>query len=160
MKNLPMWNNEPAEIAERQALMRICAEATEGEMERALADCGGAPGAQDVRAPEVGLVMLRGRIGGDGGLFNIGEATVTRAVVRLPGGALGYSYLLGRSVQRARLAAIVDALGQDAAWRAKLKTTLVAPVEARRDAQRKQRREQAAATRVNFFTLVRGEDIT
>ncbi len=138
--------------------MRICAEATEAELERAFADCGGVPDAEDVRAPEAGLVMLRGRIGGDGGPFNVGEATVTRAVVRLPDGALGYSYLLGRSARRARLAAIVDALGQDAGWRERLDAVLVAPVTARREAELAERREQAAATRVNFFTLVRGED--
>lgn len=138
--------------------MRICAEATEAELERALADCGGIPEAEDVRAPEAGLVMLRGRIGGDGAMFNVGEATVTRAVVRLPDGALGYSYLLGRSARRARLAAIVDALGQDAVWRERLETGLVSPVRKRCDAERASRSAQAAATRVNFFTLVRGED--
>jgi alpha-D-ribose 1-methylphosphonate 5-triphosphate synthase subunit PhnG len=144
--------------AARQGLMAVCAEASAEEMARALVACGGAPEVQDVRPPEAGLVMLRGRIGGDGAPFNIGEATVTRAVVRLAGGVLGYSYLLGRSPERARLAAIIDALGQDAAMRAKLETALVAPVMARREAELVRQREEAAATRVNFFTLVRGED--
>ncbi|WP_245297177.1 MULTISPECIES: phosphonate C-P lyase system protein PhnG [Rhodomicrobium] len=154
----PVGDHADARLRQRQVLMRICAEATEAELERAFADCGGVPDAEDVRAPEAGLVMLRGRIGGDGGPFNVGEATVTRAVVRLPDGALGYSYLLGRSARRARLAAIVDALGQDAGWRERLDAVLVAPVTARREAELAERREQAAATRVNFFTLVRGED--
>jgi alpha-D-ribose 1-methylphosphonate 5-triphosphate synthase subunit PhnG len=145
-------------IAGRQALMRICAEATEAELERALAAFGGLFAAEDVRAPEIGLVMLRGRMGGDGAPFNVGEATVTRAVVRLTDGVLGYAYLLGRCERRARLAAIVDALGQDAGCRAELDAALVAPVSARRDAEIKRQREEAAATRVNFFTLVRGED--
>lgn len=138
--------------------MRICAEATEAELEQALASFGRLPEAEDVRPPEAGLVMMRGRIGGDGAMFNIGEATVTRAAVRLPGGALGYSYLLGRSARQARLAAIIDALGQDPAWRAKLETALVSPVRQRCDAERAEQRAQTAATRVNFFTLVRGED--
>jgi alpha-D-ribose 1-methylphosphonate 5-triphosphate synthase subunit PhnG len=146
------------ERSERQALMRICAEASEAELEAALAACDGIFAAEDVRPPETGLVMLRGRIGGDGASFNLGEATVTRAVIRLTDGTLGYSYLLGRSARRARLAAIVDALGQNTEYRPGLEAALVVPVQARRDAERAQQREQAAATRVNFFTLVRGED--
>ena len=142
----------------RQALMRVCAEATVEELASALADCRGSADAEDVRPPEAGLVMLRGRIGGDGAPFNVGEVTVTRAVVRLAGGTLGYAYLLGRSAERARLAAIVDALGQNEMCRARLETALVAPVRARREAGLTRQREEAAATRVNFFTLVRGED--
>jgi alpha-D-ribose 1-methylphosphonate 5-triphosphate synthase subunit PhnG len=147
-----------ARAADRRALMRICAEASEAELECALAACGEVVAAEDVRAPETGLVMLRGRIGGDGAPFNVGEATVTRAVVRLTNGTLGYSYLLGRSARRARLAAIVDALGQEERRRRELDATLVAPVRARRDAELARQREEIAATRVNFFTLVRGED--
>jgi alpha-D-ribose 1-methylphosphonate 5-triphosphate synthase subunit PhnG len=158
MTDQPAVDQSSPAIAARQALMHVCAEATLKEMERALADFGGVPEAQDVRPPEAGLVMLRGRIGGDGAPFNVGEATVTRAVVRLEGGALGYSYLLGRSAERARLAAIVDALGQDRVWRARLDAALVAPVMARREAELAKQRAEAAATRVNFFTLVRGED--
>ena len=102
--------------------------------------------------------MLRGRMGGSGPPFNVGEATVTRAVVRLNTGAVGFSYLLGRSHRRARLAALVDALGQDPNWRARLETSLVAPVEARQAAADARVRADTAATRVDFFTLVRGED--
>ena len=138
--------------------MRICAEADETELEDAIEACGGTPDAEDVRAPETGLVMLRGRIGGDGAPFNVGEATVTRAVVRLVDGTFGYSYLLGRSARRAHLAATVDALGQNTGHHATLHAALVAPVRARREAELKVRREQSAATRVNFFTLARGED--
>ena len=158
MINQPMSDKSVAPTNDRQALMRICAEATAEELRRALDECGGVPEAEDVRPPEAGLVMLRGRIGGDGAPFNVGEATVTRAVVRLASGTIGYSYLMGRSAERARLAAIVDALGQDDAWRAKLDEVLVTPVSARREAELALQRERAAATRVNFFTLVRGED--
>jgi alpha-D-ribose 1-methylphosphonate 5-triphosphate synthase subunit PhnG len=102
--------------------------------------------------------MLRGRMGGDGAAFNVGEATVTRAAVRLENGTAGFSYLLGRHPRRARLAAIVDALGQEAAWREKLDATLVAPVNARLAEAARIKAEETAATRVNFFTVVRGED--
>jgi alpha-D-ribose 1-methylphosphonate 5-triphosphate synthase subunit PhnG len=146
------------EIVRRQALMRVCTYATESELEAALAGFAGAAHAEDLRAAEEGLVMLRGRIGGDGQRFNVGEATVTRAAVRLDDGMLGYAYLLGRCPRKARLAAIVDALGQREDARAALDAVLVAPVTARREAAARERREETAATRVNFFTLVRGED--
>lgn len=146
------------ETARRQALMRVCAEATEVELERAVEALGGEAGAEDVRAPEQGLIMLRGRIGGDGARFNIGEATVTRAVVRLDDGLLGSSYLLGRSPRKARLAAIVDALGQRDEMRGRIFAALIEPVTARREEEIRQQQEETAATRVNFFTLVRGED--
>ncbi len=138
--------------------MRICAQATEAELTQALADFGAIPQVEDVRSPEEGLVMLRGRIGGDGAAFNAGEATVTRAVIRLEDGTLGYSYLLGRSRTKARLAAIIDALGQNEDRRAQLRTCLIEPVTQRRSAETKARNEETAATRVNFFTVVRGED--
>ena len=97
--------------------MRACAEASEAELEVALAQLGDLPAAEELRPPQTGLVMLRGRIGGSGPAFNVGEATVTRAALRLQSGAVGFSYLLGRSHRRARLAALVDAIGQDAGCR-------------------------------------------
>jgi len=138
--------------------MRACAVATEAELEAALSQLGDMPAVEELRAPETGLVMLRGKIGGSGPVFNVGEATVTRAAVRLGTGTIGFSYLLGRSHPRARLAAVVDALGQDTARRAKLEAVLVAPVMARCAEECADARAETAASRVNFFTLVRGED--
>lgn len=149
---------DPATAA-RQALMRICAQASEAELAQALDALEPLPVAEDVRTPEQGLVMLRGRIGADGAPFNLGEATVTRAAVRI-GETLGYGYLLGRCPEKARLTAIVDALGQDEEWRARLEAALVAPVRQRREAEQRAQAAETAKTRVNFFTLVRGEDET
>lgn len=151
-------NKDGSNSAARSELMRACAEATEGEMEVALAALGDIADAEDIRPPQTGLVMLRGRIGGNGPAFNVGEATVTRAAVRLAGGAMGFAYLLGRSHRHARLAARLDALGQDRNHRAELQHLLVQPVIARRDIERATEQAETAATRVDFFTLVRGED--
>lgn len=145
-------------IERRQALMGACACATLEEMAAAIELFGQAAEAVDVRPPEIGLVMVRGRVGGDGAQFNTGEATVTRAVVRLSTGELGYSYLLGRARDRARRAAIIDALGQDPARRATLEEAFLRPVMSRSARERLTARRKSAATRVNFFTLVRGED--
>jgi alpha-D-ribose 1-methylphosphonate 5-triphosphate synthase subunit PhnG len=138
--------------------MRTCAQATETELETALVALGDLPASNELRPVETGLVTLRGRMGGSGPAFNIGEATVTRAAVRLDNGLVGFSYLLGRSQRRARLAALIDALGQDPDWRTKLERSLVAPVAARQGAADARVRADTAATRVDFFTLVRGED--
>ena len=101
---------------------------------------------------------LRGRAGGDGAPFNLGEATVTRAIVELPGGERGYAYVLGRDAERARLAAIFDALWQKPHQRRMVETCVLEPIAARLEAARARTSAEIAATRVDFFTLRRGED--
>lgn len=147
-----------AETAARQRLWAACAGATEAELQAAVVELGDVPEAAELRAPQSGLLMLRGRIGGNGQPFNVGEVTVTRAAVCLPSGAVGFSCLLGRSRRRARLAALLDALAQEPALREKLELHFVAPVMARRADERAAVDAEVAATRVDFFTLVRGED--
>jgi alpha-D-ribose 1-methylphosphonate 5-triphosphate synthase subunit PhnG len=142
----------------RAFLMRICAQATMQELEAAVGAMHIGGPVQDIRPTEQGLVMVQGRTGGDGQPFNIGEASVTRSAVRLADGTVGFSYILGRDVARARLAAIVDALGQSPEIRQQLDHLLVMPVTERCHATRQARESQTAATRVEFFTLVRGED--
>lgn len=135
--------------------MSITARATAAELAAAL-DQMQAPEAEDVRPVEIGLVMLRGRTGGDGAPFNLGEATVTRSAVRLPTGEIGLSYILGRDPVRARAAATLDALVQ-----AHGEEAVMAPLEAvgeRLRAEDATVAAQGAATRVDFFTMVRGED--
>lgn len=116
------------------------------------------PPARPVRGPEVGMVMLRGRIGGGGAPFNLGEATVTRATVRLESGEVGHSIILGRNTDKARMVAHLDALSQRAEWRDRIEAECVAPALAAQAEERRRRAEETEATRVDFFTLVRGED--
>jgi alpha-D-ribose 1-methylphosphonate 5-triphosphate synthase subunit PhnG len=101
--------------------------------------------------------MLRGRVGGDGAPFNIGEATVSRAVVRLSTGEIGFGFRLGRSLEAARLSAIIDALWQAPAWRPRVEEHVLGPLNAHKQRQRDRAAEEAAATKVEFFTMVRGE---
>jgi alpha-D-ribose 1-methylphosphonate 5-triphosphate synthase subunit PhnG len=156
MENHPQ-NLESATNA-RQALMAILAGATIAEMRRGLARLSDVPEPSELRRLETGLVMLRGRIAGHGARFNLGEATVTRASVRLPSGEVGASYILGRDAERARLAALVDALWQRADYRNEVETHIVGPSRDRQSAERRAKAERTAATKVDFFTLVRGED--
>lgn len=110
-----------------------------------------------LRPPEIGTVMVRGRSGGNGAPFNLGEMTVTRASVRLPDGVVGHGYVQGRSRDHALRVAVVDALMQtDEADR--IRARLLVPLTAERKARRATLAARAAGTRVEFFTLVRGED--
>ena len=116
-----------------------------------------APPHRSVRVPENGLVMVRGRIGGDGAPFNLGEATVSRAAVRLESGEVGFGYVLGRDGEKARLIALCDALLQSKNHSDALEADVVTPLRVKLEAQRAQRAAQAAATKVDFYTMVRGE---
>jgi alpha-D-ribose 1-methylphosphonate 5-triphosphate synthase subunit PhnG len=112
---------------------------------------------QQVRPPEVGMVMLRGRVGGTGNPFNLGEASVVRCAVRLGQGPLGVAYALGRDKRHAELAALFDALLQDPQHHDTLQRELIAPL-ARLQAQARAQTQQAvASSKVEFFTFVRGE---
>jgi alpha-D-ribose 1-methylphosphonate 5-triphosphate synthase subunit PhnG len=71
---------------------------------------------------------------------------------------VGLAYLLGRAQEKARLAAICDAMWQNMSKRDAVEQHVLAPIRARQDAERMRKRAQTAATRVDFFTLVRGED--
>ncbi|MGD0561875.1 MAG: phosphonate C-P lyase system protein PhnG [Roseiarcus sp.] len=145
-------------IAARQRAMALLARALAPEMAEPVERIWPSCAARDLKPVETGLVMLRGRIGGDGAPFNVGEATVTRAVVELPSGERGYAHVLGRDVGRARLAAVVDALWQKPEARADVEAAILAPIAARIAAEKAKTRAETAATRVDFFTLVRGED--
>jgi alpha-D-ribose 1-methylphosphonate 5-triphosphate synthase subunit PhnG len=115
--------------------------------------------------------MVRGRVGGSGDAFNLGEATVTRATLRLRGtgagqpgadqpGAdapVGVACHLGRDRRRAELAALADALLQLPQHHPHLHEQLIEPLAARIEAAREARRQDTADTRVEFFTMVRGD---
>jgi alpha-D-ribose 1-methylphosphonate 5-triphosphate synthase subunit PhnG len=151
----------------RRAWLAVLARAPRADLESALLHAfeGNAlPAYEWLRAPEIGLAMVRGRIGGTGDPFNLGEATVTRATLRLKGVAgsdgaapVGVACQLGRDKRRAELAALADALLQVPERHAALNERLIEPLAARIAAQRETRRQDAASTRVEFFTMVRGD---
>jgi alpha-D-ribose 1-methylphosphonate 5-triphosphate synthase subunit PhnG len=143
------------ETATRQHWMAVLARATQGEVDALLQQAGPPPAHELLKAPETGTVMVEGRAGGAGRRFNLGEATVTRCVVRLDSGAMGFSYALGRDGRKARLAAIADALLQDEAETGPLRRGVSALAQ-KQQAARELASRKAAATKVDFFTLVRG----
>jgi alpha-D-ribose 1-methylphosphonate 5-triphosphate synthase subunit PhnG len=144
--------------AARRGATAVLAQARAEEIEQGLRALMVPVDYVELRAPETGLVMLRGRIGGDGAAFNLGEASVTRAAVQIASGEVGIAYILGRDQTKARLSAVCDALWQSKKYRDAVERRVLTPIRRRIDAEREHARAQTAATRVDFFTLVRGED--
>ena len=140
-------------LAERRRWMAVLARAEAAELDALLGACPKLPPYHILRGPETGLVMVRGRTGGGGAAFNIGETTVTRCTVRLADGTIGHAYVAGRDARRAELAALLDAALQDAARRPLLDRAVIAPLAARQEAARTITARKAAATRVEFFTM-------
>ena len=110
-----------------------------------------------VRGPEVGLVMVRGRAGAQGRAFNVGEMTVTRCTVRLSDGRAGHAYVGGRDHEKAKQAAVFDALLQSVEDGSRLRDLVLEPLSKAEDARRSQTNAKTAATKVDFFTMVRSE---
>ena len=148
---------DPGQAA-RQRWMSVLAKAQLSELESTWKELAEKPDYDWLRAPEVGMVMLRGRAGGSGSQFNLGQMTVTRCALRLTGGAAGIGYVQGRSKRHAELAAVFDALMQDRGRRPVLESQVIAPLKAAQRARRETRSRKANATKVDFFTLVRGEN--
>jgi len=117
---------------------------------------GSCPDHTPIRRPETGLVMVRGRAGGGGAPFNLGEASVSRASVRIATGEVGHGYCLGRDTAKAEAIAVIDALWQREPER--VESEIVDPLEALAQAADRKRRDQSAATKVDFFTMVRGDN--
>lgn len=138
--------------------MRVCAQATADELSAALDRLRPTPAFEMVREPEIGLVMVRGRIGGEGTAFNFGEATMTRAVVRLATGEVGFGYRLGRAQGAARDSAVIDALWQTPQHRQQILEQVLGPLHERQQTDRHRSESQTAATKVDFFTVARGGD--
>ncbi|SOY64303.1 C-P (carbon-phosphorous) lyase component; membrane associated [Cupriavidus taiwanensis] len=155
----------PAAHAGRAAWLRILAtaptEALDGAYQR-LAQAQALPAYRLLRKPEAGMAMVRGRAGGTGAQFNLGEITVTRCAVVLEGGAAnagaGVAYVQGRSERHAEQAAVLDALLQRPAWHQRVQDLVLAPLAEVHTRRAAHAAATAAQTRVEFFTMVRGED--
>lgn len=144
-------------VPARKAWMSLLAQADAGELTRLWVTFGRDPAFDWLRAPEAGGVMLRGRMGGAGAPFNLGEMTVTRCALTLTDGTVGHAYVQGRSKPKAEIAAKVDALMQTEAA-GDLRAAVLDPLQAARQTRKEARAAKAAATKVEFFTMVRGED--
>ncbi len=138
---------------DRRRWMAVLARASAEALAARLAACGTLPEHSILRGPEGGLVMVRGRAGGGGAAFNLGEMTVTRCSVRIGTGQIGHAYVAGRDERQAELAAVVDALMQNPARRAEVEARVITPLHQEQAARRDDRAARAAATRVQFFAM-------
>ncbi|MBC7138278.1 MAG: phosphonate C-P lyase system protein PhnG [Defluviimonas sp.] len=145
-----------ADTAARQQWMGLLARARPARLAAAMQGLD-LPAHDWARAPETGAVMVRGRMGGSGAPFNLGEMTVTRCTLRLATGEVGHACVQGRDKAHATRAALVDALMQGPRA-GEVRAAVLAPLAAAAEADRAARAGKAAATRVEFFTLARGED--
>ncbi|KPA20607.1 Alpha-D-ribose 1-methylphosphonate 5-triphosphate synthase subunit PhnG [Shimia sp. SK013] len=141
----------------RRSWMSVLAKAPAGRLLALWHELGAEPDFHWLRAPEIGATMVRGRLGGTGAPFNLGEMTLTRCALQLESGAVGHGYVQGRDKDKARVAALVDALMQTEQAEA-VRATILTPLQAEMTAAKDTRAAKAAATKVDFFTMVRGED--
>ena len=110
-----------------------------------------------IRAAEIGAVMVQGIQGGTGDPFHLGEMSVTRCSIKIADGYIGHGYHQGRSKETAETIAKLDALLQTVKFDTIVKTILK-PLEKLLHDKKYSLASKAEATKVNFFTLVRGDD--
>ena len=144
------------DVTARQDWMGLLARAWPEELEACWRACGQDPAFEWIRPPEIGTAMLRGRAGAVGAPFNLGEMTVTRCALVLECGTEGHAHVQGRDKSKARIAALCDALMQTPAAET-MHGDVLAPLAQSEAARRRARAERAAATRVEFLTMTRGE---
>jgi alpha-D-ribose 1-methylphosphonate 5-triphosphate synthase subunit PhnG len=149
-----MMPQQPQE--QRRRWLAVLARAATDQLEACWAETG-QPALSLLRQPETGLAMARGRAGGTGQRFNLGEITVTRCAVQSADGHIGHGYVAGRDRRKAELVASFDALLQAEGRRTTLLERVVEPLANAQAEARAATARKAAATRVEFFTMVRGD---
>lgn len=145
------------DIVDRQAWMGLLAKAPEGLIRDHLTNVIPKPEFSWLRQPEIGTVMVRGRASGTGSAFNLGEITITRCVLKLSSGEVGHAYVQGRSKPCAEAAALVDAMMQTD-YASTVQSVVLEPLRVEMKKKKSERASKAAATKVDFFTMARGED--
>ncbi|MGK7928828.1 MAG: phosphonate C-P lyase system protein PhnG [Spirulina sp.] len=141
---------------ERQNWMATLAKTSPECLEERVKTLGDLPEYRFLRSPEIGLTMVRGRAGGTGQIFNLGEMTIVRCVAIVEE-KTGFGYVAGRSRRHAELAAVCDALLQHPDWRDRVQKLVIEPLQKERERQKETQQRQTESTKVNFFTLLRGE---
>jgi alpha-D-ribose 1-methylphosphonate 5-triphosphate synthase subunit PhnG len=138
---------------DRPSWMAILARAEGPDIAALLGAAPPLPPHRRLRGPEIGLTMLRGRAGGDGAAFNLGEATLTRCSVTLEDGTVGHAWRLGRDRAAAELSARLDAALQRPELHGALAAQVIAPLAAAQAEAAARDARRAAATGVRFATL-------
>ncbi len=140
----------------RQAWMAILAKSSLVDLEQQVKTLGKLPKYIFLRQSEIGLAMVRGRAGGTGETFNLGEMTVTRCVIKMED-IKGFGYVGGRSKRHAELAAVCDGLLQQNEWCDRVQESVIQPLQTKLSDRQQKQQSQTEATKVEFFTMLRGE---
>lgn len=141
----------------RKACLSLLAKASAEIVQTYWDALGVAPNFTWLRVPEIGTTMVQARAGGTGAPFNLGEMSVTRCAIKLAGGEVGHGYVQGRDKTHAQIAALTDALMQTSE-RERVEAQMLTPLREILTQNADTRAAKAAATKVDFFTMVRGED--
>lgn len=157
MSNISGERNSELSIEERRRWLSVLATSAAGDLLPLWERLGLTPSFRFLRRPEIGAVMTQGRIGATGEAFNLGETTATRCSVRLESGEEGHAYALGRDLKKIEVAALCDALMQTE-LRDRIERDVLTPLSDARAATRETAARKAAATKVEFFTMTRGDD--
>jgi alpha-D-ribose 1-methylphosphonate 5-triphosphate synthase subunit PhnG len=145
--------DSPVTPITRQSWLGVLARASTAQLTQLLENAPALPEFQHLRAPETGMAMVRGRIGGGGSPFNLGEMTLARCSVRDAAGRVGHGYAAGRDSTLVELIARLDAVLQDEALFPAYETAVLRPLATAQAERRAGIEARAAATEVKFFTL-------
>src|SRR5258708_35845066 len=122
----PLSTPSDADSRRRQRWLSLLAKAPAARLEKLWQGLGPLPAYNVLRRPEIGLVMVQGRISGSGAAFCAGEMTATRTAVLLDSREIGIAYIGGRAPRQAEIAAVIDALRPRSEWRDGLGTRIMA----------------------------------
>ncbi|MFH2093346.1 MAG: phosphonate C-P lyase system protein PhnG [Pseudomonadota bacterium] len=107
--------------------------------------------------PETGMLMVQAKADGSNSRFNLGEITVSKCILEINGQYMGAGWTMGSNLRHAELAALFDGLFQDPLLQETLNQTLIPLLKDKQLAKDERRLKDAADTKVEFFTLKRGE---
>lgn len=151
------FQEEKTNLPLRQQWIAVLAKSSRKDLEEALRHLPCKPQYHYIRQPETGVIMVRARAGGSGLKFNFGEMTISRCVVKIDNGHIGCGYVMGRDRRHAELVAVFDGLLQDKTHRSPILHSVITPLENKIREQKELSSRKTAASKVDFFTMVRGE---
>ena len=143
-------------IEDRKNWLSILAKAKTKDLNECWRKVKNLPNYKLLRAPEIGGAMVQGRLGATGDSFNLGEMTVTRCSVQLETGEIGHGYIQGREKEAAEKVAVLDAIMQGTR-RHEVESLVIVPLTKLYHQEKEASSKKAAATKVEFFTMARGE---
>jgi phosphonate C-P lyase system protein PhnG len=146
-------NATKTDIGTRPAWLGVLARSDHSSIRSHLSGVPTLPDFAHLRRPETGMAMVRGRIGGSGAAFNLGEITIARCSICDTTGRVGHGYAVGRDLAQVELIARLDAALQNPDLHACLIADVINPLAGLIAARRSSTEAQAQATEVEFFTL-------